>query len=356
MSIIKKALDFKDVLIVPKKSGISSRSLVDLKRTFNFKYSPKSWRGIPIMSSNMTSVSTPKVYEVLNKHDMLTCMPKYLNNDVKINILEKYSNKINTGGHNKKTELNNIIFSVGLKKEDLQRYEHVLQYIDSDWICLDIANGYIKEFVEYCAYIREKYPDKIIIAGNVATPDGVYELIENGKVDIVKVGIGSGAACLTRLKTGVGYPQFQAVIDCSKMAHQLGGHIISDGGITCPADLCKAFGAGADFVMCGSVFGGHIENIHHIIEKDGKQYTEIYGMSSEYAMDNFNGGKKSYRSSEGRHCLVEIKGNLNTTIEDYLGGLRSYMTYINASNINECIDKTQFVKVNTHSQLNKSLD
>lgn len=345
-----KALDFKDVLIVPKKTKIFSRKNVNIKKTFNFKYSSVIWNGVPIISSNMTSVSTPKLYEVLKNYDMLTCMPKYLNNDVEENILNKYKKT------NDDDKIKNIIFSIGLKESDLKIYNHISNYVDSDWICLDIANGYIEDFVKYCAFIREQYPNKIIIAGNVATPEGVEELIVNGKVDIVKVGIGSGAACLTRLKTGVGIPQLHAVIECSKKAHELGGHIISDGGITSPADLCKAFGAGADFVMCGSVFGGHYENINHVIEKEGKQYTEIYGMSSEYAMDNFNGGKNKYRTSEGRHCLVQIKGNLSDTIDDYLGGLRSYMTYINANNIDECNEKTEFIEVNSHSQLNRSLE
>ena len=161
------------------------------------------------------------------------------------------------------------------------------------------------------------------------------------------------SVCLTRLKTGVGMPQLSAVIECADAAHGVQGHIISDGGITCPGDMAKAFGGGADFVMCGSVFAGHTESGGDLVEVDGIKMKLFYGMSSEHAMDKHYGGKAKYRSSEGRVIKIKYKGDIDMTVEDYLGGLRSCCTYINAKSIKEIPKCTTFVKVT--QQLNTSL-
>ena len=210
----------------------------------------------------------------------------------------------------------------------------------------------LKKMVDFCRLVRDMFPNLIIVAGNVATREMVEELIINGKVDVVKVGIGPGSACLTRMKTGVGVPQLSAIIECSDAAHGLGGFIIGDGGITCPGDMSKAFGGGADFVMMGGQFAGHDENPGKVIEENGKKMKLFYGMSSEHAMNKHYGQMAKYRSSEGREIKIPYKGPLENTILDYLGGVRSTCTYINAKCIKHIPKCTTFIlanqQLNTH--------
>lgn len=333
-------LDFKDVLIRPKRSTISSRNHVDLTRTFHFPHSPKIWTGTPIISSNMDTTGTFEVYKVLKEYGMITCFHKFYTKDDYLNVKSQLDKRY-------------FMVSTGITDENFQRLKDILNVIDVDFICIDIANGYIEDLIHFCKLVRTTFPDKIIVAGNVVSREMTEELILNGKVDIVKVGIGSGAACLTRLQTGIGIPQLSSVIECADAAHGVNGFIISDGGITCPGDLCKAFGAGSDFVMCGSVFGGHDENPGELKEENGKKYKIFYGMSSWYAMKKHYGSMASYRSSEGRVIHMKYKGALKDTIQSYLGGLRSCCTYMNAKYIKNIPKCTTFVIVT--QQLNTSL-
>jgi len=224
-------------------------------------------------------------------------------------------------------------------------------------ICLDVANGYSEHFVDYIRKVREHYPKHTIMAGNVVTGEMTEELILSG-ADIVKVGIGPGSVCTTRLKTGVGYPQLSAVIECADAAHGLGGMIISDGGCTVPGDVAKAFGAGADFgnallrclwlivvVMLGGMLSGHNECSGKIVEKEGKKFKEFYGMSSKAAMQKHVGGVAEYRASEGKHVLVPCKGPIKETCLDILGGLRSACTYVGAAQLKELSKRTTFIRV-----------
>ena len=206
-------------------------------------------------------------------------------------------------------------------------------------------------YVDFCLKVRKEFPDKIIVAGNVASREMVEELIIRGKVDIVKIGIGPGSACTTRLKTGVGMPQLSAIIECADAAHGIGGFIMGDGGITCPGDMAKAFGGGADFVMMGGQFAGHDENPGKITEENGKKYKTFYGMSSDCAMVKHYGKMENYRGSEGRVLKIPYKGKLEDTIKDFLAGLRSACTYINAKCIKYMPKCTTFVVVN--QQLNR---
>lgn len=141
-----------------------------------------------------------------------------------------------------------------------------------------MANGYSEHFVQFVAKAREAWPTKTICAGNVVTGEMCEELILSG-ADIVKVGIGPGSVCTTRVKTGVGYPQLSAVIRCADAAHGLGGMIVSDGGCTTPGDVAKAFGGGADFVMLGGMLAGHEESGGRIVEENGEKFMLFYGMS-----------------------------------------------------------------------------
>jgi len=323
-------LDFSDVLIRPKRSKLSSRSQVSLERTFKFPNSNQIWTGIPIIAANMDTVGTYEVYEVLSKHKILTAMHKFY-------TLEDYQ----------EMDLDKEYFmvSTGIGENDLVNLQNILDNIDVKFICIDVANGYMDKLCEFCAKVRELYPNKVIIAGNVVTREITEDLILRGKVDIVKVGIGPGSACTTRLKTGVGMPQLSSIIECADAAHGVNGHIIGDGGITCPGDMSKAFGGGADFVMMGGQFAGHDENPGEMIEENGQKYKLFYGMSSDTAMNKRYGKMARYRSSEGRTIKVKYKGQLEATVLDYLGGVRSTCTYINAKNIKNISKCCTFMRV-----------
>ena len=331
-------LDFTDVLFRPKRSILSSRSEVCVERTFHFKHSGRSWTGVPVISSNMDTVSCVEMYKALSKEKMITCFHKYINiEDVVQACKEGFSSEyfmLSTGITDR--DFNNIENQVNVLKEN---------NIDVAFICIDVANGYMFKLQEFCKRMRERFPNVTLIAGNVVTREIVEELIISG-VDVVKVGIGSGAVCTTRLQTGVGMPQFSAVMECSDAAHGVGGMIISDGGICYPGDVSKAFGGGSDFVMIGSMFAGHEECPGEVFEENGKKYKLFYGMSSDTAMNKHHGGVASYRSSEGKTVKVPYKGPVLNTIQNILGGVRSTCTYVGASRLKDLSKCATFVRVN----------
>ena len=335
-------LDYSDVLFRPKRSTLSSRKEVDLHRTYKFKYSKNEWTGIPIIAANMDGVGELGVAENLSEFNMITSLTKQ--HDIK--KLKQYKNL--------KSIYKNIALSTGIKNEDFEQLNQTLkEFSFIRFICVDVANGYSERFSSFIKSVREKYPTKTIIAGNVVTADMTQELVLSG-ADIVKVGIGPGSVCTTRIQTGVGYPQLSAVMECADAAHGLGAHIIADGGCTCPGDVAKAFGAGADFVMGGSLFAGHNENPGELVEdENGNKFKMFYGMSSQHAMEKHYGKMDNYRSSEGRNLKLKYKGPLKNTVLDYLGGLRSTCTYINAPSIKEMAKCTTFVQVS--QQVNSSL-
>lgn len=323
-------LDYADVLIRPKRSTLGSRKEVELTRKYTFKHSRQPFIGVPIMSANMDTVGTFEVANVLAKHDMFTCLHKHYTTEDWIlqDDLCGYESMLTA-------------YSSGIGQEDLIKMDMTLDKVkDIKFICLDVANGYSEYFVEVVKRVRAKYPETTLMAGNVVTADMTQELILAG-ADIVKVGIGPGSVCTTRIKTGVGYPQLSAVMECADAAHGLGGHIIADGGITCSGDVAKAFGAGADFVMIGGMFAGHRET-----------GTKFYGMSSATAMDKHSGGVADYRASEGKEVEITMKGPLDNTINDMLGGLRSACTYVGAKTLKDLTKCTTFVRVNnTHNRI-----
>lgn len=329
-------LDFTDVLMLAKRSQYSSRSEVSLERTFKFKYSPHTWTGVPIMVSNMDTTGTVEMALEMQKHKVLTCLHKYYTvDDLRDTCLD----------------MRYCAISTGIGDKDLENLDRIVKLLKPKFICIDVANGYMSKFIESCRVIREKYPETILIAGNVCTSEGVLELVMNGKVDIVKVGIGSGSCCTTRKQTGIGMPQLSAVIECADTAHGLDAHIISDGGLQVVGDFSKAYGGGADFVMSGSMFAGHTESGGELIEEDGKKYKVFYGMSSSTAMNKYSGGVAHYRSSEGKTVKIEYRGDVKDTILNICGGIRSTMTYIGAKKIKDIPKCTTFVRVNR--QLNQ---
>ena len=327
-------LDYSDVLFRPKRSTLKSRKDVDLNRKYNFKYSKLSWKGTPIIASNMDGVGEIGIAKKLTSHKVMTALTKQHTID-QISLIYK-----NSDFHK------SVALSCGTSNESYNRLNKILQKFPKfEFICIDVANGYSENFSHFVSNVRKKYPKKTIIAGNVVTADMTQELILSG-ADIVKVGIGPGSVCTTRIQTGVGYPQLSAVMECADAAHGLGAHIIADGGCTCPGDVAKGFGAGADFVMLGGMLAGHKEGGGEIIERNGKKYIEFYGSSSEEANEKHYGGLANYRSSEGKKVVIPLKNSLEKTIRDILGGIRSSCTYVGAPSLKQLSKCTTFVRVN----------
>ena len=363
-------LDYKDVLIRPKRSTLSSRKEVSLERDFTFRnYVPDfpdniedyHYRGVPIMAANMDGVGTFKMADKLAEANIFTCLVKTYPVESLIDyfcegILER---------------TNNVAMSIGTSELDFDKLTRVYAGAAGGlkYVCIDIANGYSNHFTQHVRKVREAFPHLVIIAGNVVTGEMTEELILAG-ADIVKVGIGPGSVCTTRIQTGVGYPQLSAVIECADAAHGLGGHIIADGGCTCPGDVAKAFAAGADFVMLGGMLAGHNEGGGEVITKyyltnelepiqrmsgidmmrefpkvEEKQFVQFYGMSSDAANTKHFGGLKDYRSSEGREVLVPYRGSVGITVQDLLGGIRSTCTYAGAMKLKQLSKCTTFVRV-----------
>ena len=327
-------LDYSDVLFRPKRSALKSRKEVDLNRKYEFKHSKLFWSGIPIFASNMDGVGEIEIAKKLASLNLLTALTK------QHEIKDIKQLKI------KKDLYNHVALSCGTSKESYERLNKIIKkYPDFKFICIDVANGYSENFSKFVAEVRNKHPKKIIIAGNVVTADMTQELVLSG-ADIVKVGIGPGSVCTTRIQTGVGYPQLSAVIECADAAHGLGAHIIADGGCTCPGDVAKAFGGGADFVMLGGMLAGHKEGGGKIINQNGNKLIEFYGSSSEEANQKHYGGLSDYRSSEGKKVQISYRGKLDDTIRDILGGIRSSCTYVGAPSLKQLSKCTTFVRVN----------
>jgi GMP reductase len=363
-------LDYKDVLIRPKRSTLKSRKQVKLLRGFTFRnYVPDfpeniddvHCTGIPIMASNMDGVGTFEMADTLAKKSIFTCLVKTYSADELIEFF-------NTDDY---LRTNHVAMSIGTSDDDWCKLEIVSAIVKGKlkYLCMDIANGYSEHFAQHVKKVRDAFPHIVIIAGNVVTGEMTEELILNG-ADIIKVGIGPGSVCTTRIQTGVGYPQLSAVIECADAAHGLGGHIIADGGCTCPGDVAKAFAAGADFVMLGGMLAGHDEGGGEVIEKyyktgewrknvhtlegietttwsdaiERKKFVAFYGMSSDAANTKHFGGLKDYRSSEGREVLVPYRGSVLDTVQDLLGGIRSTCTYAGAMKLKQLSKCTTFIR------------
>lgn len=328
-------LGFKDVMFRPKRSTLKSRSQVELEREFTFRNSGKIWTGVPIIAANMDTVGTFEMAVALAEEKILTAVHKHYSIEEWTSFLNSQSEKI----------YEYIALSTGTGSQDEEKIAQIIQqHPKIQFLCIDVANGYSEHFVDFVKKARKNYPDKTIIAGNVVTGEMVEELILAG-ADIIKVGIGPGSVCTTRVKTGVGYPQLSAIIECADAAHGLGGHIIGDGGCKVPGDVAKAFGGGADFVMLGGMLAGHDESGGELIEENGKKFKSFYGMSSKTAMDKHSGGVAEYRASEGKTVKVPYKGSVSETLKDILGGVRSTCTYVGAAKLKELTKRTTFIRV-----------
>jgi GMP reductase len=353
-------LDFDDVLLVPQRSQAASRVSVLLDKRYSFYHSTQHWGGTPLMVANMDTVGTFAMAESTKKFKAITCLHKHY-------TIHEYTKYL--------SDFNYTWYSMGIGDGELDKLQILIEKLDYiPNLCIDVANGYTDNFVNFCSKIRKTFGNfPIIMAGNVCTPEMVQELILHGGVDIVKVGIGPGSACTTRLKTGVGYPQLSAIEECSHAAHGLKsdekrlGLICADGGCRTPSDIVKAFAANADFVMLGGMLAGSEEcegeweydylacqdlNIKfwqpndpgYPTEKRKKSLT-FYGMSSHKAQEKY-GGIKNYRASEGRVVTVPYKGPTSIIIEDILGGIRSACAYVGASSLKDLPKCAEFIRVN----------
>ena len=352
-------LDFDDVLILPKRSILKSRKDVDITRQFQMKHGGRTWTGVPIIAANMATIGTFAMHQSISEYQMMTVFHKFYTLDQHLAAWQNMTDR--------QVEL--AWFSIGMRDQDYRLFGDVQESLNGriQNLCIDVPSAYLESFVEFLSRVRAENPDLTIMAGNVCTPEMTEALILAG-ADIVKIGIGSGAQCLTRRVAGVGVPQLSAVIECADAAHGLKGLICSDGGIVYPGDLGKAFGGGADFVCLGSVLGGHKECDGELYE-NGKPYDtirvvngqvvntlpddpqpnvkmKIYGMASEEAMDRHYGGKTTYKAAEGRSSFVSYKGRVELTVEEFLGGLRSTMSYIGAEKLKEISRRTTFIRTN----------
>lgn len=332
-------LDFKDVLIRPKRSTLASRKEVDIRRTFAFKWSRRTFEGVPIIAANMDGVGTMAMARAFADHGqgLTAALIKHYDPEEIIRFYEENGNE-------------NTWYSIGVTDKDVEKLDKVLESEvhkkgkGIDKLCIDVANGYSEPFVDFVRRMRDKLPDVTIMAGNVVTGEMVEELVLSG-ADIVKVGIGPGSVCTTRKMTGVGYPQLSAIIECADAAHGLKGLVCADGGCAVPGDLAKAFGGGADFVMLGGMLAGHDQSELEIVEEGGKKYLSFYGMSSNTAMEKYAGGVAEYRASEGKTVKVPYRGDVTGSLQDILGGIRSACTYVGAVKLKELSKRTTFVLV-----------
>lgn len=333
-------LDFKDVLIRPKRSTLSSRKEVDITRDFIFRWSGRSYHGVPIIAANMDGVGTFAMAKsfIRDGNGLSAALHKHYPLEKLISFFDEYGAK-------------SAWYSIGMTQDDQDKLAaFVKQRPDKlEKVCVDVANGYSEYFVDFVKRIRDQLPDVTIMAGNVVTGEMVEQLILAG-VDVVKVGIGPGSVCTTRKMTGVGYPQLSAIIECADAAHGLGGLICADGGCTVPGDIAKAFGGGADFVMLGGMLAGHDQSEQDVVEENGKKFLSFYGMSSDTAMNKHKGGVAEYRASEGKTVKIPYRGDVGVTLQGILGGVRSACTYVGAKRLKELSKRTTFIRVS--QQLN----
>lgn len=342
-------LDYKDVLLRPKRSTLTSRKEVDLTRTYKFYHSPKVWTGVPIMTANMATCGTFEMARTLSPYKIITTFHKYYGVDDYVNFFKEFSDP------------DYVMYTLGTREEDFVKLDAMIKadlMKNFSFVCLDIPNGYLEIFLKKIAELRKLLPEHIIVAGNVVTNEISEEIILSG-ADIVKVGIGPGSVCTTRRMTGVGYPQLSAVIECADAVHGIAneqgyGLVIADGGQQYPSCVAKAFCAGADFNMFGSMFSGYDQSGGELVEIEGRKYKEYFGSSSNKALHKFYGKKDNHRASEGRDVLMPYKGDINEFIQDLFGSLRSTGTYIGARSLREFSKRATFIRVN--SQLTSYLE
>ena len=353
-------LDYSDILIRPKMGiNLNSRKDVNLQRLFKFKHG-QTRTGLGVFNANMATVGNFVIAKKLLLKGMFATIHKHYTMDEIGGFI--------TSARQENIPLDNLFITIGLKNIDDEIQK--LKDLESkyDWksprnICIDAPNFYIQKALDVLSRVRADFPDAVIMAGNIASGDICLKLLDYA--DIIKCGIGSGSACLTRKQTGCGTPMVSLILECADIAHSVGGHICADGGIVDVGDICKALCLNADFVMAGGMFAGTDEAEGDVIEKhyetseiiDGKPviqtkyFKQYYGMSSEYANNKFAGGMGNYKTSEGRELLIPYTGALDKILQDITGGIASCCTYIGATSVKHLSKCATIIQV--HNQLNK---
>ncbi len=342
-----KKLDFQDVLIVPKFGNIESRSKVELNRQFVMPHSENTLIGPGIIAANMDGVGTMEAAKVLAQSNVYTALHKNYSVEELQNFFRAIESIKYDGALQETKEANYSFYSMGITDKDFEKLQAVTKGgVIIDKICIDVANGYMDGFYDFIARMRDDFPYATLMVGNVVTPEAVEKAHRHG-ADIVKLGIGPGGMCTTRLMTGIGYPQLSCIMDCVQAADECGAFICSDGGCSQPGHVSIAIAAGADFVMLGSMLAGTDEGGGDVV--DGK--VMFYGMSSKTANNKHFGGLKDYRSSEGRTTFIPYKGSMESVIQNILGGIRSTCTYTGSRNLWELPLRAEFIPVsNTHNR------
>lgn len=323
-----RGLTFDDVLLVPAYNGIRSRNMV----TTSVKVGGRLF-DIPIVSSNMDTVTGEKMAGLLAGQGGLALLHRFQSIDDNIKMFKAVNDPKHVG------------ISIGIGADGMARAE-ALMAAGAEIVCVDVAHGHSKEVNRTIKDLRAKFGDNIlIIAGNVATYAGADYLAAAG-ADAIKVGIGPGSVCTTRMKTGFGVPQLTAIVDCSKVDR----HVIADGGIRYPSDAVKALAAGADMVMIGGLLSGTDETPGDVIEKKGpdgviKRFKRFRGMASKEAQEDFMGLMQDWKTAEGVALEVPSKGSAKAVLMDLMGGIRSGMTYCGAIEIRDLKRKAQFMEI-----------
>lgn len=320
-----RGLTFDDVLLMPMRSDIRSRREPSLKSQLTKKITIET----PIISANMDTVTEYDMAYTMNQLGGIGILHRFLSIDEQAEQAKKL----------KENGVKNIAGSVGVGEEFKTRAAKLIA-AGANIITIDIAHGHSVQMMETLKWLKDTHPEIEIIAGNLATPDAARDLIEAG-ADAIKVGIGPGSMCTTRIITGCGVPQLTAIALCAEVGQSYGVPIIADGGIRTSGDIVKAFAAGASTVMLGSMLSGTIETPGEI--KNGrKQYR---GMASRSAQDSWRGGVPEGMAPEGEATFVTVKGHVKDVILELSGGIRSGMSYVNATSIAEIAQKSLFMEM-----------
>lgn len=356
----KKGLTFDDVLLIPAESHVLPNEV-----KLDTKLAPNLQLHIPLISAGMDTVTEGNMAIAMAENGGLGVIHKNLSIEAQVEEVKKAKGKTVDPNlpHPAVDDQGRLLAAaaVGVTSDTFERAESLLE-AGADAIVIDTAHGHSAGVLRKIKEIREHFPNATLIAGNVATGEGTAALFDAG-VDVVKVGIGPGSICTTRIVAGVGVPQITAIYDAASVAQKYGKKIIADGGIKYSGDVVKALAAGGNAVMLGSMFSGTTEAPGTIFTNEGKQFKSYRGMGSVGAMSQQHGSSDRYFQGgvneanklvpEGVEALVPYKGDVSNIIYQIDGGLRAGMGYVGAGTIKELIENSQFVQI-TNAGLRES--
>ena len=325
---------YDDVLLTPQRSKVKSRSEVSLQT----KLSENLTLDLPIFSANMDSITGITMAISLAKLGGISILPRFNTAEIQINMLKEIKKQnVKVGA------------SIGIKGDYFERAKALVAN-KVDCLVIDVAHGHMEKVLEVTKEVKTAFPETTLIAGNVATYEAAYDLFECG-ADVVKVGVGPGSICTTRIETGHGVPQLTAILEAAKAAKEFNKTIIADGGIKNSGDIVKALAAGASAVMLGNILAGTDETPGEIIEADGKKYKKYFGSTSteqkEKHLENIKNDKNYLKHIEGVSGAVLYKGSLIDLIEKLKAGISSGISYSGGFNISELQKNAKFIALST---------